>query len=106
MLRGLEPGEAAIPRGTAALVLAEFSRLKTEQFAFEPLGKSASLTSREMELLKLAASGLSNRQIADRLDISISTVKNHFRNILSKLHLKNRRQAVAYARHHGLFNTF
>jgi DNA-binding NarL/FixJ family response regulator len=55
------------------------------------------LTERELEVLKLVAKGLANRDIARQLFISENTVKNHIRNILEKLQLHSRIQAVAYA---------
>ena len=55
------------------------------------------LTARELEVLKLVAKGMSNREIADELFISENTVKNHVRNILEKLHLHSRMEAVMYA---------
>jgi DNA-binding NarL/FixJ family response regulator len=55
------------------------------------------LTDREMEVLQLVAQGLNNRDIAKELFISENTVKNHVRNILEKLHLHSRMEAVVYA---------
>src|SRR5436305_1925680 len=55
------------------------------------------LTDRELEVLKLVAQGMSNREIAEDLYISENTVKNHVRNILEKLHLHSRMEAVVYA---------
>ena len=55
------------------------------------------LTDREMEVLTLVAQGLNNRDIAKELFISENTVKNHIRNILEKLHLHSRMEAVVYA---------
>jgi len=55
------------------------------------------LTTREIEVLRLVARGMSNREIAEELYISENTVKNHVRNILEKLHLHNRMEAVMYA---------
>jgi DNA-binding NarL/FixJ family response regulator len=52
---------------------------------------------REMEVLRLVAQGLNNRDIAKQLFISENTVKNHIRNILEKLHLHSRMEAVVYA---------
>jgi NarL family two-component system response regulator LiaR len=60
------------------------------------------LTDREMQVLKLAARGLTNRDIAAQLVISEATVRFHVGNILSKLHLANRTQAVLYALREGL----
>lgn len=55
------------------------------------------LTDREREILVLITHGLNNREIADRLTISRSTVKNHVSNIFSKLNVSNRAEAVALA---------
>ena len=56
------------------------------------------LSERELEVLKLMAEGLSNQQIADRLIISLSTTKNHVHNIIEKLNVQGRTQAVTQAR--------
>lgn len=60
------------------------------------------LTNREMEVLRLIANGLSNREIAEQLVISGNTVKGHVSNILSKLHLADRTQAAVYAWREGI----
>jgi two-component system, NarL family, response regulator LiaR len=60
------------------------------------------LTERELEVLRLIAEGLNNREIAEKLGISDKTVKTHVSNILSKLHLEDRTQAAIYALRHGL----
>lgn len=60
------------------------------------------LTSRELEVLKLVARGITNREIAVRLQVSEGTVKNHVSNILSRLGLKDRTQAAVHAVEHGL----
>jgi len=60
------------------------------------------LTRRELEILRLIAEGLNNREIAERLVISDKTVKTHVSSILSKLHLEGRTQAAIYALRHGL----
>jgi two-component system NarL family response regulator len=63
----------------------------------QPRMPAPKLTDREMEVLGLVAQGLNNRDIAKRLFISENTVKNHIRNILEKLHLHSRMEAVVYA---------
>ena len=55
------------------------------------------LTDRELEVLRLVAKGLNNREVAKELFISENTVKNHVRNILEKLQLHSRMEAVMYA---------
>jgi len=89
-LRGVKRGEAAVSRRMAARILEEFRR--PEELP-EPEGD---LTQRELEVLELVADRLSNKEIAAQLFLSEHTVKNHLKNILSKLHLRSRRQAAAY----------
>ncbi len=60
------------------------------------------LTDRELEVLRSAAEGLSNKEIAQALFISEKTVKNHIANIFSKLHVNDRTQAILYALRRGL----
>lgn len=60
------------------------------------------LTTRELQVLKLVASGITNREIADRLNISEKTVARHLSNIFTKLDLNSRTAATAYAYDHNL----
>lgn len=60
------------------------------------------LTSRELEILLLMAEGKANQEIADELYIALKTVKTHVSNILSKLQVQDRTQAVIYAFKHSL----
>jgi LuxR family transcriptional regulator, maltose regulon positive regulatory protein len=62
------------------------------------------LSERELEVLKLIAAGASNEEIAERLVIAIGTVKRHVSNILGKLTVSNRTQAVARAQAIGLLS--
>jgi DNA-binding NarL/FixJ family response regulator len=77
------------------------SALQTLQNA-APSPQIAILSAREMEVLRLVAEGLSNREIAKRLVLSVSTVKWYINEIFSKLYVTNRTQAVAQARSRGL----
>jgi DNA-binding NarL/FixJ family response regulator len=61
-----------------------------------------SLTPRETQVLRLIAMGLSNKEIADALEISVETVKEHVQNLLRKLSLGDRTQAAVWALRHGL----
>ena len=67
-----------------------------------PLADTFGLTSREREVLRLLTSGQSNRAIAERLIVSPSTVDFHVSNILSKLGVSSRTEAVAFAIQHSL----
>jgi predicted ATPase/DNA-binding CsgD family transcriptional regulator len=65
-------------------------------------GNPARLTDREIEVLRLVAAGLTNREIAGRLDIAEKTVTNHITHILDKVGLENRAAAAVFAVRHGL----
>ncbi len=90
-------GDAVFSPGLAGLVLGEFRRL-----AASPAPDAPQLTDREAEILRMVGTGLSYKQIADRLVLSHRTVQNHVQNTLSKLHLHNRVDLVRYAIEHGL----
>jgi len=68
----------------------------------QPLHPKDLLTPREIEVLKCLAQGLTNREIALQLDVSVRTVTTHVRNILDKLYLDNRTQAALYAVEQGI----
>ena len=95
-IRAVVQGQSLISPSMASKLLNEFNSLakKAEERQQYP---APALTSRELEVLKLVARGMSNREIADQLYISENTVKNHVRNILEKLHLHSRMEAVVYA---------
>ncbi|MEX2554935.1 MAG: response regulator transcription factor [Actinomycetota bacterium] len=95
-IRSVQTGQSLISPSMASKLLSEFAtmvkRADEKQSAPQPR-----LTDREMEVLKLVAKGRNNRDIAKELFISENTVKNHIRNILEKLHLHSRMEAVVYA---------
>jgi DNA-binding NarL/FixJ family response regulator len=66
-----------------------------------PLASSARLSARERELLELVASGLTNKSIARRLDLSINTVKYHLASVFAKLEARTRAEAVSEAARRG-----
>ncbi len=93
-LHSLLTDEITIPRKVAHRMLKEFNQpTETRQ--------DPSLTGREKEILSLVAKGWSNKEIAAKLVISEYTVKNHLKNIMQKLHLRNRVQLTRYAYEHG-----
>ncbi|HYD09681.1 MAG TPA: response regulator transcription factor, partial [Acidimicrobiales bacterium] len=95
-VRAVMQGQTLISPSMASKLIQEFNALarRAEEKQQVPAPK---LTDRELEVLKLVAQGLTNREIADQLYISENTVKNHVRNILEKLHLHSRMEAVVYA---------
>jgi LuxR family maltose regulon positive regulatory protein len=90
LARGITPGYAS-------RLLAAFGESPpAAQALVEPL------TARELEVLRLVAGGLSNREIAQQLVVAVSTVKSHINHLYGKLEVKNRTQAVARAQELGL----
>ena len=96
MLDGVLRGEAVIAPSMAQRI---FEAFVSQAHRRAEIGDvQAELSPREIEVLELASEGVTNKDIADRLYISVGTVKNHIHNILEKLHLKNRAQIAAYNR--------
>jgi len=96
-VRKTAAGDAVFSPGLAGLVLGEFRRL-----AASPAPDTPRLTEREAEILGMVGTGMSYKQIADRLVLSHRTVQNHVQNTLNKLHLHNRVELIRYAIEHGL----
>lgn len=93
-IRSVNAGHSLITPSMATKLLSEFSALSAK--ADDDKKPPPTLTDREVDVLNLAAQGLGNRDIGKRLVISENTVKNHVRNILSKLYLHSRGEAVAF----------
>jgi DNA-binding NarL/FixJ family response regulator len=95
-IRAVADGQSQISPSMAAKLLTEFKAMiqRTDESKLVPAPR---LTDREVEVLKLVATGRNNREIAKELFISENTVKNHVRNILEKLQLHSRMEAVVYA---------
>ena len=94
-------GEAVFTPGLAGLILGEYRRLA----AVDGASTSPSmprLTDRETQVLRFVATGMSYKQIAERLTLSHRTVQNHVQNTLQKLQLHNRAELVRYAIESGL----
>jgi NarL family two-component system response regulator LiaR len=90
-------GEVTLHPRVAIRVL---QNIRGENPDAEPL--FTELTERELDVLKLIASGLTNSQIAEKLVISENTVKGHVSNILSKLHVADRTQVAVYTWQRGI----
>ncbi|WP_131765657.1 response regulator [Candidatus Protofrankia californiensis] len=95
-IRAVHGGQSLISPSMASKLLTEFA-LMIKKADSRPQLPTPRLTDREMEVLRLVAKGLNNRDIAKQLFISENTVKNHIRNILEKLQLHSRMEAVVYA---------
>jgi two-component system NarL family response regulator len=87
-IRKVHAGETCVPAELVAKLVAGVS--------------SESLTDRELEVLKLVARGLSNKEVATHLDISETTVKTHLRGVFAKLRVLSRTEAIAAASRRGL----
>ncbi|MEX0832694.1 MAG: response regulator transcription factor [Actinomycetota bacterium] len=95
-IRSVWAGQSRISPSMASKLLTEFAAMSKRADERKQV-PAPRLTEREMEVLRLVAEGLNNRDIGARLFISENTVKNHIRNILEKLHLHSRMEAVVYA---------
>jgi NarL family two-component system response regulator LiaR len=95
-IRQVYRGESSLHPKIARKLLKEISRPMEQTPTPDPL------TQREVDVLKLVATGLSNQEIANSLTVSEATVRTHVSHILSKLHLASRTQAALYALREGL----
>jgi DNA-binding NarL/FixJ family response regulator len=98
-IRTIAEGDALLSPSITKRVIEQFGRIPRA----EPPSELAELTTREQEILRLIAQGLSNAEIANELVISETTVKTHVTHILQKLNLRDRVQAVVLAYRTGLF---
>lgn len=95
-IRAVANGEAFFSPGIARRMMTYFPESRPQQTAFPEL------TDREREILGLVARGLGNNEIADRLVLSLKTVRNHVTTIVGKLQVADRTQAALLARESGL----
>lgn len=100
LLRSALRGEAALSHNLAGRVLLEFRRLSTGGISVSE--DDGGLSEREQQVLVHAAKGATDKEIAAELNISLNTVKTHMRNVLSKLHVRTRREAAKVAQAKGL----
>lgn len=95
-IRAVAGGQSLISPSMASKLISEFAQLIKRDDDRQQV-PAPRLTERELEVLRLVARGMNNRDIARQLFISENTVKNHIRNILEKLQLHSRMEAVVYA---------
>ncbi|NYG55211.1 response regulator transcription factor [Nocardioides perillae] len=93
-VRVVAEGQSLISPSMAVKLIDEFKQMSRPERDQQP---GLRLTERELQVLRLVARGLNNREVAKQLFISENTVKNHVRNILEKLQLHSRMEAVMYA---------
>ena len=101
-IRATSRGESILDPSVAAKVVQEFSRVSSMVGGTSSDVLPEPLSEREIELLGLIGSGMSNKEIAETLFITEGTVKNHITHILGKLNVRDRTQAVLKAKELGL----
>jgi DNA-binding NarL/FixJ family response regulator len=102
LVRAVMRDEAALSPAVAGRLLGQIRDGAVASRVPDPEPEAPALTRRELEVLRLVADGLSNKEIATSLFITEGTVKNHVHNALEKLQLENRTQAAAYIVRKGL----
>ncbi len=102
-VRAVAAGEAICSPKVATFLFSRVAEAARERELRRVQGLP-SLTRRELEIIASVEDGLSNKEIATRLQIEVQTVKNHIHNILEKLQLDGRREAARYARERGLLS--
>jgi two-component system NarL family response regulator len=95
-------GEVALSPGLASRVLNEFRRRATLPPGVEEKHPAESLSLRETQVLTLVAQGLTYKEVGAKLNLSERTIKYHMAEIVGRLHLESRVQAIEYARRAGM----
>lgn len=103
-IKSVARGEVVMPPESSGVLVEELVAMSGGNHRQQEASAAdrAKVTDREREVLELLVHGATNRDIASRLQITENTVKVHLRNILDKLHLRNRQQAAAFAISSGL----
>jgi DNA-binding NarL/FixJ family response regulator len=94
-IRAVASGARVLPSRMTGTLFSQIARAAVQRGTPGAL-ESVRLTSREREVMALIADGLSNKDIAQRLDVAADTVKSHVRNVMDKLALRSRLQIAAY----------
>jgi len=101
LLGGLTHGESIFSPGLANKTLEVFTRHKADKKP-DPIDSDMDLTERQLDVLRFVSQGLTYKEIGSHLFLTERTVKYHIGEILGRLHLKTRREAIDYAKHKGL----
>ena len=102
LLQDVSRGEVALSPGLASRILQEFRRRATEAPGIGEKSPGACLSARELQVLTLVAQGLTYKEVGAKLFLSERTIKYHMSEIVGRLHLENRAQAIEYARRMGI----
>jgi NarL family two-component system response regulator LiaR len=103
-VRAVHAGESVLHPVVARKVIDHFRRTEKQRADEQKHGALGELTERELEVLKLAAKGMTNREIAVALSISPRTVQAHMSNIFGRLEVGSRTEAILYALREGWFS--
>ena len=103
-VRAVARGEVFLHPAVAKKIVADYIKRAQSKGESEAKDIYAGLTARERGVLALIAEGLSNREIADRLTLSLSTVQTHYAHIIEKLGLHNRAELIKYAVRRGVID--
>lgn len=102
-VRAVARGELVLNSSVVKKLVADYV-LRTQSSEREAHSTEGNVTPREHQVLTLIADGLTNREIADKLGVSLSTVQTHYAHLVEKLNLRNRAELVRYALRHGLID--
>lgn len=97
-IRSVAGGEKVLPQMLAGSLFSQIMDFGINEMSHENLIQSVGMTRREKEVIELIAEGLTNKEIAQKLNLSIYTVKSHVHNILEKMALHTRVQIAIHAR--------
>jgi two-component system NarL family response regulator len=102
LLQDVSRGEVALSPGLASRILQEFRRRTTAAPGIEEKNPGVCLSARELQVLTLVARGLTYKEVGAKLFLSERTIKYHMGEIVARLHVRNRAQAIDYAKRAGV----
>ena len=102
LLQDVSRGEVALSPGLASRILQEFRRRTAAAPGIEEKNPGVCLSARELQVLTLVARGLTYKEVGAKLFLSERTIKYHMGEIVARLHVRNRAQAIDYAKRAGV----